>query len=83
MAWGRRGPSFVDNIILGGGAAATLPGPYPGAVWRHNMVWQTDRPRRDARRQRPGHRPEQGAEGKGQLRAAAGHRGPADGRSSS
>jgi poly(beta-D-mannuronate) lyase len=33
--------SFVDNIILGGGEAATLPGPYPGAVWRNNTVWQT------------------------------------------
>jgi hypothetical protein len=33
--------SFVDNIIVGGGEAATLPGPYPGAVWRSNMVWQT------------------------------------------
>jgi hypothetical protein len=33
--------SFVENIILGGGEAATLPGPYPGAVWRNNMVWQT------------------------------------------
>jgi poly(beta-D-mannuronate) lyase len=33
--------SFVDNIIVGGGEAATLPGPYPGAVWRDNVVWQT------------------------------------------
>jgi poly(beta-D-mannuronate) lyase len=33
--------SFVDNIILGGGEAAALPGPYPEAVWRRNIVWQT------------------------------------------
>ena len=32
--------SFLDNIIVGGGEAATLPGPYPGAVWRGNVVWQ-------------------------------------------
>ena len=33
--------SFAGNTIVGGGEAATLPGPYPGAVWRHNTVWKT------------------------------------------
>jgi poly(beta-D-mannuronate) lyase len=33
--------TFADNIIQGGGEAATITGPYSGAVWRDNIVWQT------------------------------------------
>ncbi|HTM25786.1 MAG TPA: polysaccharide lyase 6 family protein [Vicinamibacterales bacterium] len=33
--------TFADNIIDGGGEAATLPGPYPGGVWRGNIIWHT------------------------------------------
>ncbi len=33
--------TFADNVIQGGGEAATITGPYPGAVWRGNVIWQT------------------------------------------
>jgi poly(beta-D-mannuronate) lyase len=33
--------TFTGNIILGGGEAASLPGPYPGGVWRENWIWKT------------------------------------------
>jgi poly(beta-D-mannuronate) lyase len=36
--------TFVDNVIQGGGPAATIDGPYPGAVWRDNVLWQTGGP---------------------------------------
>jgi poly(beta-D-mannuronate) lyase len=35
---------FANNIIQGGGAAASIDGPYPGAVWRGNVIWQTGGP---------------------------------------
>jgi len=33
--------TFAKNVIRGGGPAAVIDGPYPGAVWRDNVVWQT------------------------------------------
>jgi poly(beta-D-mannuronate) lyase len=33
--------TFSQNVIQGGGPAAAIDGPYPGAVWRDNVVWQT------------------------------------------
>ena len=35
---------FADNTIQGGGTAASIDGPYPGAVWRDNVIWQTAGP---------------------------------------
>lgn len=35
---------FADNIIQGGGEAARIDGPYTGAVWRGNVIWQTAGP---------------------------------------
>jgi poly(beta-D-mannuronate) lyase len=35
---------FADNIVQGGGEAARIDGPYPGAVWRGNVIWQTAGP---------------------------------------
>jgi poly(beta-D-mannuronate) lyase len=35
---------FANNIIQGGGAAASIDGPYPGAAWRGNVIWQTGGP---------------------------------------
>ena len=32
---------FANNIIQGGGAAASLSGPYTGGVWEGNIIWQT------------------------------------------
>jgi len=32
---------FVNNILQGGGAAASLNGVYTGGVWGGNIVWQT------------------------------------------
>jgi poly(beta-D-mannuronate) lyase len=33
---------FANNIVQGGGAAASLDGPYAGGVWTGNIVWRTD-----------------------------------------
>jgi poly(beta-D-mannuronate) lyase len=33
--------TFVNNIIQGGGVAADINGPYGGAVWDDNMLWNT------------------------------------------
>lgn len=33
--------TFANNVIVGGGAAAKIDGPYPEAVWSDNLVWQT------------------------------------------
>lgn len=33
--------TFASNVIQGGGAAAAIDGPYPGAVWTGNTIWQT------------------------------------------
>ena len=35
---------FANNIIQGGGVAASIDGPYTGAVWRDNIIWQTAGP---------------------------------------
>jgi poly(beta-D-mannuronate) lyase len=35
---------FANNIIQGGGVAASIDGPYPGGVWRGNVIWQTAGP---------------------------------------
>jgi poly(beta-D-mannuronate) lyase len=31
---------FANNIILGGGTAAGLSGPYPGGTWNGNIIWK-------------------------------------------
>ena len=33
--------TFVNNIIQGGGVVADINGPYPGAVWDDNILWNT------------------------------------------
>ncbi|THU39664.1 T9SS type A sorting domain-containing protein [Niastella caeni] len=33
---------FVNNIIQGGGAAASIAGPYTGAVWSGNIIYNTN-----------------------------------------
>jgi hypothetical protein len=35
---------FANNILQGGGAAASLNGIYSGGVWSSNIIWQTDGP---------------------------------------
>lgn len=32
---------FANNIIQGGGSAASLSGPYTGGVWSGNLIWNT------------------------------------------
>lgn len=32
---------FANNIVQGGGVAASLSGPYPGATWGGNIIWET------------------------------------------
>lgn len=32
---------FANNILKGGGAAASLSGPYTGGVWAGNIIWET------------------------------------------
>ena len=38
---GATNTTFANNIIVGGGAAASLNGPYVGGVWLGNIIWQT------------------------------------------
>jgi poly(beta-D-mannuronate) lyase len=33
--------TIAHNVIQGGGPAAEIDGPFPGAIWRDNTVWQT------------------------------------------
>ena len=33
--------AFANNILQGGGAAATISGIYTGEVWEGNIIWQT------------------------------------------
>jgi hypothetical protein len=33
--------TIAHNVIEGGGPAAVIDGPFPGAVWRDNTVWTT------------------------------------------
>ncbi|HEY3455216.1 MAG TPA: polysaccharide lyase 6 family protein [Bryobacteraceae bacterium] len=35
---------FANNILQGGGSAASLSGPYTGGVWSGNIIWQTAGP---------------------------------------
>jgi Chondroitinase B len=35
---------FAQNILQGGGEAASLNGPYTGSVWNGNVIWQTSGP---------------------------------------
>jgi len=35
---------FANNVLQGGGAAASLSGPYTGGVWSGNIIWQTAGP---------------------------------------
>jgi poly(beta-D-mannuronate) lyase len=36
--------TFAGNVIEGGGPAAAIDGPYPGAVWKDNTIWRTAGP---------------------------------------
>jgi poly(beta-D-mannuronate) lyase len=38
---GATNTTFANNIIQGGGLAASLNGLYPGGVWSGNIIWQT------------------------------------------
>src|SRR5262249_34929015 len=33
--------TIAHNVIQGGGPAAAIDGPYPDAIWRDNLIWQT------------------------------------------
>ncbi|WP_240347930.1 chondroitinase-B domain-containing protein [Longitalea arenae] len=39
---GATNTTFANNIIQGGGAAASIAGPYTGAVWSGNILYQTN-----------------------------------------
>jgi len=39
-ALGATNTTFAYNVIVGGGTVAEIEGPYTGAVWRGNFVWQ-------------------------------------------
>ena len=39
VALGATNTTFANNIIVGGSAAARIRGPYAGAVWTGNLVW--------------------------------------------
>jgi poly(beta-D-mannuronate) lyase len=39
---GATNTTFANNIIQGGGAAASIAGPYTGAVWSGNIIYQTN-----------------------------------------
>lgn len=41
---GATGTTFANNVIVGGGPAATIDGPYSGGVWRDNVIWKTAGP---------------------------------------
>jgi len=38
---GASNTTFANNIIMGGGSAATFGGPYVGPVWSGNIIWNT------------------------------------------
>lgn len=40
-ALGATHTTFAYNLIVGGGAAAQIDGPNPGAIWTGNLIWQT------------------------------------------
>jgi chondroitinase B-like protein/F5/8 type C domain-containing protein/type IX secretion system substrate protein len=39
---GATNTTFANNIIQGGGAAASIAGPYTGAVWSGNIIYNTN-----------------------------------------
>jgi poly(beta-D-mannuronate) lyase len=44
MTWRDKGLGATDatiahNVVVGGGPAAVIDGPFPGAIWRDNTVW--------------------------------------------
>jgi poly(beta-D-mannuronate) lyase len=39
--YGATAISFTDNLIRGG-APVTVRGPYPGAVWKDNVIWNAE-----------------------------------------
>ena len=41
---GATGTTIAQNLIQGGGVAAAIDGPFTGAIWRDNVVWQTRGP---------------------------------------
>jgi poly(beta-D-mannuronate) lyase len=41
---GATNTTFANNILQGGGAAASLNGPYPGGAWSGNIIWETAGP---------------------------------------
>jgi len=41
---GATGTVFANNVVRGGGVAAKLEGPYPGASWGGNVLWKTAGP---------------------------------------
>jgi len=41
---GATNTTFANNFIYGGGIVASIRGPYPGAVWRGNVLWNTGDP---------------------------------------
>lgn len=32
---------FANNVVQGGGPAASLDGPYSGGIWQGNILWET------------------------------------------
>ena len=40
-ALGATNTTFANNLIVGGNLAARIDGPYPGAVWIGNILWET------------------------------------------
>lgn len=68
-ALGATGTTFAHNILQGGGTAAKIEGPYPGASWSGNILWETvpgDMP--DGAYARTNPRLEAGADGVYRLR---------------
>ena len=43
-ALGATNTTFANNILLGGGVAAKIEGPYTGAVWLGNLLWNPASP---------------------------------------
>lgn len=52
--------TIAHNVIQGGGPAAVIDGPFPGAIWRDNTLWDTTAgvmPEEGFSRRRPAIRP--------------------------
>jgi hypothetical protein len=41
---GATGITFANNILQGGGRAAVIEGPNPGALWSGNLIWNVENP---------------------------------------